>query len=191
MIVYIHGFNSSPASAKARLLRERLTALGRTREFAVPALPHSPAAAASLLDAQISSYREACLVGSSLGGYYATWLAERHRLRAVLVNPAVRPSALLAQAIGRQKNLHTGEEYDFTRRHVEELQALEVDKVTPELYFLLVETGDEVLDYRQAVERYGGARQLVIAGGDHGFSDFSAYLDTVLEFCGIAEHARR
>jgi len=191
VIVYIHGFNSSPASAKAQLLQKRLTALGRANEFTAPALPHSPAAAASMLDKHVSSYRDACLVGSSLGGYYATWLAERHRLRAVLVNPAVRPYTLLVQAVGRQKNFYTGEEYDFTSRYIEELRALEVEKLTPELYFLLVKTGDEVLDYRQAVERYDGGRKLVIAGGDHGFSDFSAYLDAVLEFCGGAERARR
>src|SRR4051812_47602038 len=110
MLVYIHGFNSSPASAKARLLRERFEALGCGSEFSAPALSHRPAEAAALLDDVAARYPDAALVGSSLGGYYATWLAQRHGLKAVLVNPAVRPHELLRQALGVQKNLHTGTE---------------------------------------------------------------------------------
>src|SRR4051812_26538836 len=118
MLIYIHGFNSSPASFKARVLQERLSARGRRDEFMAPALPHSPAAAAGALDALAGQHPQAVLVGSSLGGFYATWLAERHGLRAVLVNPAVRPYELLAGHVGRQKNFHSGEEYDFTLEHV-------------------------------------------------------------------------
>ena len=185
MLIYIHGFNSSPASAKAQLLKARLEALGRGAEFAAPALPHSPAQAAVLLDALSLRNPGAALVGSSLGGYYATALAEKHDLRAVLLNPAVRPYELLAPLVGRQKNLHTGEEYDFTARHIVELQSLEVERITPARYLLLAATGDEVLDYRSAVERYRGCRQLVIAGSDHGLTDFADYLDLVLGFCGV------
>jgi predicted esterase YcpF (UPF0227 family) len=101
---------------------------------------------------------EAVVVGSSLGGYYATWLAEKRGVSAVLVNPAVRPYELLRPALGVQKNLHTGKEYEFTERHLAELAALEVPAITrPERYLLMVETGDEVLDYTQAVARYRGA----------------------------------
>ncbi len=187
MIVYIHGFNSSPASSKAQLLHARLSALGRVREFLAPALPHSPAAAAQLLEDLARRHPQAALVGSSLGGFYATWLAEKFALRAVLVNPAVRPYELLDGHVGRQKNFHTGEEYDFTLQHVAELRALEVAAITPQRYLLMVETGDELLDYRRAVEMYRGAPQMVIAGGDHGFSDFADYLDRVMEFCGGAD----
>ena len=191
MIIYIHGFNSSPASFKARLLRERLAARGRSHEFAAPALPHGPAAAARLLADLVRTHPQAMLVGSSLGGYYATWLAERFGIRAVLVNPAVRPEELLAGYTGRQKNLYTGEEYDFTTLHVAELRALEVASITPELYLLVVASGDEVLDYRQAIERYRGARQIVIDGGDHGCSDFAGHIDAVLEFRGDTGGAQR
>lgn len=187
MIIYIHGFNSSPASSKAQLLHARLSALGRAREFLAPALPHSPAAAAQLLEDLARRHPQAALVGSSLGGFYATWLAEKFALRAVLVNPAVRPYELLDSHVGRQKNFHTGEEYDFTLQHVAELRALEVAAITPQRYLLMVETGDEVLDYRRAVEMYRGAPQMVIAGGDHGFSDFADYLDRVMDFCGGAD----
>jgi hypothetical protein len=128
----------------------------------------------------------AALVGSSLGGFYATWLAERHGLKAVLVNPAVRPYEGLRELLGPQQNLHSGERYELTQAHLDELRDMEVAAITrPERYLLLVRTGDEVLDYRQAVERYRGCRQRVIEGGDHGFSDFGDYLDALLEFCGV------
>lgn len=185
MLIYLHGFNSSPASFKANLLKRKLESLGRGAEFSAPALPHRPGAAAALLEAEIARSPGATLVGSSLGGYYATWLAEKHALRAVLVNPAVRPYELLRSLLGTQQNLHTGEQYEFTARHLEELAALEVPAITrPERYLLMVQTGDELLDYRQAVERYRGCRQLVVKGGDHAFSDFDKYLDDVLELCG-------
>ena len=186
MVIYIHGFNSSPASSKAKLLKANLDALGRGVEFAAPALPHGPAQAAALLDALANRHPHAALVGSSLGGFYATYLAEKYGLKAVLLNPAVRPYELLAPLVGRQKNFHTGEEHDFTAQHVAELRALEVERVTPARYLLIVAKGDEVLDYRRAVERYHGCRQLVIEGSDHGLSEFAGYLETVLEFCGIS-----
>ena len=185
MLIYIHGFNSSPASSKAQVLKARLEALGRGAEFAAPALPHSPAQAAALLDRVAIRHPGAALVGSSLGGYYATYLAEKHGLKAVLLNPAVRPYDLFAGHIGWQQNFHTGERYEFTAQHVEELRALEVAGITPGRYLLIAATGDEVLDYRAAVTRYQGCRQIVIDGGDHGLSEFALYLDPVIEFCGI------
>lgn len=185
MLIYIHGFNSAPNSFKARLAGERMRALARETDYLVPALPHHPAGAIALLQRLIEQHPGAALIGSSLGGFYATWLAERYALRAVLVNPAVRPYELLHDYLGPQKNLYTGAEYELTPRHIEELRSLDVERITPERYFLLTCTGDETLDYRLGVEKYRGARQCVIQGGDHGFSDFADYLDGVLAFCGI------
>jgi predicted esterase YcpF (UPF0227 family) len=185
MIVYIHGFNSAPASFKARRLQSRLEALGRGAEFIAPALPHSPAEAARLLDGLARQHTGAALIGSSLGGFYATYLAEKHGLKAVLLNPAVRPYDLLKDHVGPQQNLYTGERYELTTRHVEELRTLEVGSITPGRYLLITATGDEVLDYRAAVARYQGCRQIVIEGGDHGLSDFASYVDAALEFCGV------
>jgi uncharacterized protein len=185
MLIYIHGFNSSPASAKAQLVKARLEAMGRGAEFTAPALPHGPAQAASLLGELAARHRGAALIGSSLGGYYATWLAEKYALRAALLNPAVRPYDLLSAHLGVQHNLYSGERYEFTARHVEELRALEVAGITPARYLLVAATGDEVLDYRLAVGRYRGCRQIVIEGGDHGLSDFEKHVDVVLDFCGI------
>jgi len=191
MLIYIHGFNSSPASAKAQLLKARFDTLGRGAEFVAPAVPPSPAQAAVLLDALALRHPGSALVGSSLGGYYATWLAEKHGMRATLLNPVVRPYELLSPLVGLQKRFHTGEEYVFTTGHVAELRALEVERITPSRYFLIVTTGDEVLDYRRAVEQYRGCRQIVIEGGDHGLSQIGDHLDAVLEFCGIARAESR
>jgi len=189
MLIYIHGFNSSPASHKANLLRERLAALGLEGLFSSPALPHLPAAAIELLQSEVALYPadRVTLVGSSLGGYYATWLAEKFGVRAVLVNPAVTPYVGLRAYLGPQKNLYTGATYILTEQHLRELEALNVASPTRlERYFLMVTTGDEVLDYRDAVRRYAGARQLVIQGSDHGFGDFGQHLDSVLQFAGLA-----
>lgn len=186
MLIYIHGFNSAPDSFKARLVGERMRALGRAAEYQVPALPHRPAAAMALLRDIVERHPDAALIGSSLGGFYATWLAEHYAVRAVLVNPAVRPYELLNSYLGPQKNLYTGAEYELTPQHIDELRALEVDAITPARYLLLTRAGDEVLDYRLAVEKYRGARQQVIPGGDHGFGDFENYLNEVLEFCGVS-----
>lgn len=187
MVIYIHGFNSSALSFKARVVRERMAQVGRAGELECPELPHRPAEAIGLLEALVVRHRreQPCLIGSSLGGYYATWLAEKHDLRAVLVNPAVRPYELLSGYTGPQTNLYTGAQYDFNEEHVEELRELEVERITPQRYLLIVATGDEVLDYRHAVAKYRGCEQLVIEGGDHGFGDFGSHLDAVLRFCGV------
>ncbi len=191
MILYIHGFNSSAQSFKARLISERMAALGRAAEFGCPDLDHRPAYAMVQLEAVLAKFPDAVLVGSSLGGFYATYLAETRGLRAVLVNPAVRPYDLLRDFVGSQQNLYTGGEYRFTAQHIAELRALEVPRITPARYLLLVTTGDELLDYRHAAARYAGCEQIVIPGGDHGFSGFADYLDPVLAFCGVADTVAR
>lgn len=191
MIIYLHGFRSAPASVKARALHAHMAARGLGERYWCEQLPVSPAAAVALAEAAIAHSRarglEPTVVGSSLGGYYATWLAERHGLRVVLVNPAVIAPLSLEAYVGEQTNLYTGERFDFTRAHINALRALDVPAITrPERYWLLAETGDEVLDYRHAVAKYAGARQTVLEGGDHGFSRWPDYLDAVLAFAGLA-----
>jgi uncharacterized protein len=189
MLIYIHGFNSSPASYKARLLRRRLELLGKESAFSCPALSDRPAQAIGQLEGRLREAKTnaATLVGSSLGGYYATYLAEKFAVRAVLLNPAVRPYEGLRAYLGAQKNLCSGASYQRTQQYLDELRALDVDSPTcMERYFLMVTTGDEVLDYRVAVHKYAGARQLVVQGGDHGFADFANYLDSVLDFAAIS-----
>lgn len=184
-ILYLHGFRSSPASFKARAVAEAMAARGLQERFFCPVLSHEPRQAMAQAEAILAVEGPLTLVGSSLGGFYATWLAERHGLRAVLVNPAVLAHLSLADYVGPQTNLYTGEEFQFTREHVAQLQAMEVADLRPERYWLLVEEGDEVLDYRQAVARYRDARQTVLAGGDHSFTRFVDFVPQILEFAGL------
>lgn len=184
MLIYVHGFNSSALSYKAGLLREHMAKLDLANHYACPELSHRPAQAMTQLEALLVPHdpRGVTLVGSSLGGFYATSLVERFGVRAILVNPAVRPYELLATYLGPQKNLYTGEAYDLTPQHIEELRALEVEVITPSRYLLITATGDEVLDYRAGVERYAGCEQIIIPGSDHGMGDFAVHLDRVISF---------
>lgn len=193
MILYLHGFRSSPHSFKARLLGERLATLGRAGEYRCPQLPASPRAAIALaaqMAADVAPDR-LVLVGSSLGGYYATYLAEKLGCRAVLLNPAVKPPRELEKHIGVTTAYHTDEPFEFRREYIDELKALAVERITrPERYFLIAATGDEVLDWREMIGHYPDAKQCVIEGSDHGIPEFADYVDQVLAFCGIEPGAR-
>ncbi|RDE51573.1 MAG: esterase [Candidatus Accumulibacter meliphilus] len=185
-IIYLHGFCSSPASWKARLLAEFLALAGLADRFSCPVLSHVPHAAIATVEALLDSDdAPTTLVGSSLGGYYAAWLAERRDLNAVLINPAVMAPTLLDGLLGTHANYYSGRRFEFGAEHVEQLRALDTPLITPSRYLLLVETGDEVLDYRLAVERYAGCRQLVVEGGDHSFTRFPDFVPQIIEFCGL------
>ena len=186
MILYLHGFRSSPRSFKARVVQERMTAAGRAGELICPQLPASPKAAMelALLLAERHAPDNLAIVGSSLGGFYATWLAERLDVPAVLLNPAVDPLKDLEKHVGVTTAWHSSEPFEFRREYIDELAELKVARITrPERYFLLAATGDEVLDYRDMVAHYAGARQHVIPGSDHAISEFPQYVDEVLAFC--------
>lgn len=186
MILYLHGFRSSPASFKARIVARKMKELGRAGELVCPQLPASPrqamALALSLVDGVPAD--QLAIVGSSLGGYYATWLAERLGCRAVLLNPAIEPLKDLDDHVGVTTAWHSDQPFEFKREYIDELRALKVETITrPERYFLIAATGDEVLDYRDMVAHYAGARQHVIEGSDHAIPEFADYVDEVLAFC--------
>jgi uncharacterized protein len=184
VIVYLHGFNSSPQSHKAQVLKRFMEERGLGHEYACPALPVSAHEALRVIERTAKGREPTCYLGSSLGGFYATHMVEKHGGKAVLVNPAIDPHVGLRAYLGPQKNLYTGEPYELTERHLEEWRALFVPKVSPERYLLLVETGDEVLDYRRAVSRYAGAAQCVVEGGDHSLQSFPDHLSRILAFAG-------
>jgi predicted esterase YcpF (UPF0227 family) len=188
-LLYLHGFRSSPRSFKARVVQQRMEAAGRAGDLICPQLPPSPRAAMDLVLTLVERYaakgdNALAIIGSSLGGFYATWLAERFGCRAALINPAVDPLKDLDKHVGITTEWHTGEPFEFKRDYIDELAALKVGTITrPERYFLLAATGDEVLDYRDMVAHYAGAHQHVIEGSDHAVSEFEQYVDEVLAFC--------
>ncbi|WP_296944214.1 YqiA/YcfP family alpha/beta fold hydrolase [uncultured Massilia sp.] len=188
-ILYLHGFRSSPRSFKARVVQERMTRLQRAGDLFCPQLPASPRAAMDLVLGLVERYAdELAIIGSSLGGFYATWLAERLGCRAVVVNPAVDPLSRLEQHVGTTTAWHSDAPFEFRREYIDELAALKVERITrPERYFLLAATGDEVLDYREMVAHYAGGRQHVIDGSDHAIPEFGDHVDEVLAFCGIVD----
>jgi len=189
-ILYLHGFTSGPQSRKVQALAARMAERGLADRLMAPQLPESPAAAIALAEdilVKVGAGGTALtLVGSSLGGFYATWLAEKYAAKAVLINPVVVAAIQLERYLGPQTWLYSGEPFEFTRQHIAELRALAVPLIAdPARYWLLAEEGDETLDYRQAVARYAGARQTVLPGGDHSFTRWEDYLDEVLAFAGL------
>ena len=169
------------------MLREHLQQRGMADRYLCPALPASPRTAAqlALYAARAKPSDRVALIGSSLGGYYATWVAEKLGCRAVLLNPAIDPARDLQAHIGRQTVFFSDDQIDFRPEYIDELRALDTCVTKPERYFLIAATGDTMIDYRMMVAKYQGARQIVIEGGDHELSDFAKYVDEVLSFCGI------
>lgn len=186
LLLYIHGFLSSPLSHKAQQVQTWLRHNRPELDYACPALTAYPDQAIARLEALVEQHLPAPihLLGSSLGGYYATYLAEKYQLQAVLINPAVAPYHLINDYLDRDlKNYHTDEYYRLSTKHIEALRALETDRLQyPANFWLMVQTGDETLDYRLAVEKYRGCRQLVEQGGDHSFQDFDRWLPDIMEF---------
>ncbi len=186
-LIYLHGFRSSPRSFKAQMLGHRMAHAGRAGDFVCPALPASPAAAVALILESIRPSPRDVVVGSSLGGYYARYVAEQCGPRTVLLNPSVRPAESLARHLGRGTLFHSDEPFEFVADHLDELRWLEVARVShPERCLLIAATGDELLDWRDMVAAWEGAETFVIEGSDHALSDFEHHIDRVLAFAGIA-----
>jgi uncharacterized protein len=186
-LIYLHGFRSSPASAKAVWLAQRMHVRGQSSRFICPLLPPSPREAVDLVRGQFDLQPEDTLVGSSLGGYYATWLAEKYGCRAVLLNPAIDPARDLRSLVGWHRMFHDeSKSFQFRAEYLDELRELEMLGLSfPKRYFLIAATGDELIDWRDMVRRYGGAEQLVLPGGDHAMSNFPEFGDKVLRFAGM------
>lgn len=185
-ILYLHGFNSSPASLKAQIMQRYFAQQNAEERLFVPQLPESPRHAMALLDNTVRGTENIAVVGSSLGGFYATWLAERHNLQAVLINPAVRPWRLLDEYVGTVTHYHTGEPYVFEQSWVEDLKDYEVPIIErPQNLLLLQQTGDETLDWRDAWDYYQDCHTFKGLGGSHSFEGFSAFIPLMLQFCGL------
>ena len=185
-LLYLHGFRSSPQSSKARQMAARVQAEHPAVHWWCPQLPPSPRAAAALIDEGTADWlaERMAVVGSSLGGYYASWLAERRGCRAVLLNPAVDPARDLAAHVGEQSAWHDPAAHFFFRaEYVGELRALQAGPLAdPRRILAVIAKGDEVLDWREMSARYAGARRRLLEGGDHALSGFPALIDEVIEF---------
>lgn len=191
-LLYLHGFRSSPRSNKAqRMAREveRLRQAGRDITWWCPQLPPSPAQAMHEVMAGIADWPRGSMavMGSSLGGFYATVVAEARGCTAVLINPAIEPARDLAAYIGEQTTWQDpAEHFHFRPEFIDELKALRPAAVTrPERYFAIIAKGDEVLDWREMSARYAKGRVKLLEGGDHALSDFDTHLPEVLAFLGL------
>ncbi len=189
-VIYIHGFNSSPLSLKAEQTRKYLRKYYPDIEFFCPQLATTPAHAIAQLEQLIEKHCEnsqCYLIGSSLGGYFASYLSDKYNFLSVLVNPAIKPYELMHDYMGEQVNPYTEEVYQVTKEHIQQLRALEHTGPTIHCqqknnYLVMVQTGDEVLNYQQAVEKYQHCRLIVQEGGDHSFIGFDKCLATIFDF---------
>jgi uncharacterized protein len=192
-LLYLHGFRSSPFSAKSQTMAHRLADHNATAPIAqrtqwhCPQLPPSPAQAMADIMRWIhtgaGTLEPLAVIGSSLGGFYAALVAQATGCRCVLLNPAVYPARDLKAYIGRIKNWHDEGEYEFTHQHVNELQTLQSSAFTePERYMAIISKGDDVLDWREMTARYPAARMLLQEGSDHAISEFGVYVEDVLAF---------
>ena len=191
-LIYIHGFNSSPASLKAKQTADWLSVNAPNISYICPALSSKPDLAIEQLNTLIesavaSSPDPVGLIGSSMGGYYATWLGEKYGLKAVLVNPAVRPYEFMLEYLGENANYHTGERYILEPKHVDVAKSLEVGSLkNPKNYWVLLQTDDDVLDYRQAETRYVDCDLTIEKGGDHSFQRFERHLPAIIDFLQLS-----
>ncbi|MBI5335681.1 MAG: alpha/beta fold hydrolase [Burkholderiales bacterium] len=190
-LLYLHGFRSSPRSAKAQCMAAevaRLNEEGAGIHWWCPQLPPSPREAWALIEAGTRDWPQGTMavVGSSLGGFYATVLAEHSGCRAVVINPAVFPARDLARYIGEQTSWHDPQDRFFFRpEFIAELDDLHPAALTrPERCFALIATGDEVLDWREMRDRYAACPMQIIEGSDHALSDFETWLPQVMRFIG-------
>lgn len=185
-LLYLHGFRSSPTSFKARRLLAWLDAHRPDVCWRCPQLPPSPHEAMALVDQLLATWPEGrfAVVGSSLGGFYATCAAERWGCPAVLLNPAVEPARDLAAHVGEQTVFHDPTiRFEFQAGYLDELAVLRPAGIThPERYGGVIAKGDELLDWREMSARYAGSRLRVVEGSDHGLTDFDDHLPTLLQF---------
>jgi len=187
--LYLHGFKSGPASTKAQQTQAFFDVHGAGQQIEIPQLPHEPSLACQLAEqhyrAMVNEVGEAncLLIGSSLGGYYATYLQEKLGGRAALINPAVKPYELLTDYLGENTNYYSDETFVVTEDYLVELKDIEVANISqPQRLLLLTQTHDETLDYRQGTEKYLKSPSIIEYGGNHSYQNFEQRIPTILHF---------
>ena len=188
-LLYLHGFNSSPQSVKAQLVQSYLQQRGCSDLLLCPQIPIVPAQAIKFLERLVEntlSNHQLSFVGSSLGGYYATYLAEKYSGTAVLINPSVQPFETLKTFLGENKFYFEDGYWEFEEIHIQQLKQLHVDSITDaERYLVLLQTGDETLDYREAETKYKNSHCIVEQGGDHAFEKIERHIPRIMQFSNI------
>jgi len=191
LLVYLHGFRSSPRSSKAVKTSEAIRALStpdHSIEWYCPQLMASPKASMIMVTKHIDQSKadRIVVIGSSLGGFYANYLGEKYACKAVALNPAVRAARELAPHVGMMTAYDSEEPFDFRPEYINELKALQIERISdPSRYFLIAAKGDELLDWKEMSEFYQGAKQLILEGSDHGIADYSDHLPRVMEFISL------
>jgi predicted esterase YcpF (UPF0227 family) len=188
LLVYLHGFRSSPNSTKAVMTGEAVRALSsveNTYEWYCPQLLASPKQSMDMVVKHIdqSEANRIVIIGSSLGGFYTNYLAEKYRCKGIVLNPAVYAARELEPHVGMMTAYDSEEPFDFKAEYIDQLRALQVDAISdPHRYFLIAAKGDELLDWKEMVAFYSGAQQLVLEGSDHGIADYADHLQAVIQF---------
>jgi uncharacterized protein len=188
LVVYLHGFRSSPRSSKARITGDAIAhrvEQGAPIEWYCPQLHASPQESMDMVQRHIDASKadRLSVIGSSLGGFYTNYLAEQYGCKGIALNPAVRAGRELAPHVGMMTAYDSEEPFDFRAEYIDELNRMQIESITlPERYLLLAATGDELLDWREMAAFYPGAQQIIIQGSDHGIHNYSEYLDAVVGF---------
>jgi uncharacterized protein len=188
-LLYLHGFNSSPQSDKAQLVLSYLQERGCEDLLLCPQIPVAPEEARIFLEQLVEHTlidHQLSFVGSSLGGYYATYLAEKYSGTAVLINPSVKPFETLKAYLGENKFYFEDGCWEFDETHIQQLKYINVKTITDaERYLVLLQTGDETLDYREAELKFKNSHCIVEQGGDHAFTDLERHIPSIMQFSRI------
>ena len=188
LLVYLHGFRSSPNSTKAVMTGEAVKALSTSEhsyEWYCPQLLASPGQSMDMVVQHIDQSKadRIVIIGSSLGGFYTNYLAEKYRCKGIVLNPAVYAARELEPHVGMMTAYDSEEPFDFKAEYIDELRALQVERITdPKRYFLIAAKGDELLDWKEMVAFYPGSKQLILEGSDHGIADYATHLPAVIDF---------
>jgi hypothetical protein len=188
LLVYLHGFRSSPNSTKAVMTGEAVKALSTSEhsyEWYCPQLQASPGQSMDMVVQHIDQSKadRIVIIGSSLGGFYTNYLAEKYQCKGIVLNPAVYAARELEPHVGMMTAYDSEEPFDFKAEYIDELRALQVERITdPKRYFLIAAKGDELLDWKEMVAFYPGSKQLILEGSDHGIADYATHLPAVIDF---------
>ena len=162
-----------------------ISSIKHSYEWYCPQLLASPKESMAMVTKHIdqTSADHVVIAGSSLGGFYTNYLAEKYQCKGIALNPAVYAARELEPHVGMMTAYDSDEPFDFKAEYINELCALQVEEITdPKRYFLIAAKGDELLDWKEMVVFYSGARQLVLEGSDHGIADYANHLPAVIDF---------